>query len=220
MTSPAGIVAAGGRGDRVSGGDGLPKQFRSLGGRTLIQWSVDLLTEAGCDPIVVVLPRDADPSLVPSGVVVRPGGDSRQASIWSGLQGVESENVVIHDGARPFATSTLVHRTVDALEHHDGAVAAVPVDETLKLVSGEDVISTIDRSGLWFIQTPQAFRTATLRRAHESALSDGVIATDDAGLVERYGGRVCVVRGSRTNLKLTYAEDFELAEALMARAGR
>jgi 2-C-methyl-D-erythritol 4-phosphate cytidylyltransferase len=215
LTSPAGIVAAGGRGERAGAAGELPKQFRLLGGRTLLEWSVDLLAVAGCDPIVVVLPPDVDASLAPEGVVVRPAGNSRQASVWSGLQSVESDRVVIHDGARPFASPTLVHRTVDALSHHDGAVAAVPLDETLKLVSGEDVVSTIDRSGLWSIQTPQAFHTATLRRAHESALSDDITATDDAALVERYGGRVCVVRGARTNMKLTYAEDFELAEALI-----
>ena len=218
MTTPAGIVAAGGRGERLQSSDAPAKQFRQLGGRTLLEWSVDLLRDSGCDPVIAVLPEGIDPSFVPDDVAVRPGGDTRQASVWSGLQAVESERVVVHDGARPFATSTLVHRVLDALDHHDAAVVALPVDETLKLVSGEDVVSTIDRAGLWAIQTPQAFRTSMLLDAHERAAADGYDATDDAGLVERYGGRVCVVRGSRTNLKLTYPEDFDLAEGLL-RAG-
>ena len=135
--------------------------------------------------------------------------------MWSGLEGIESEHVVIHDGARPLASTSLVHRVVEALSHHEAAVAAIPLDETVKLVSGEDVVTTIDRSGLWAVQTPQAFLTSVLRAAHERAIADEYTATDDAGLVERYGGRVCVVRGARTNIKLTYPEDFELAEALL-----
>jgi 2-C-methyl-D-erythritol 4-phosphate cytidylyltransferase len=215
LASPAGIVAAGGRGERVRVPDVPPKQFRSLGGRTLLQRSIDLLVESGCDPVVVVVPEDTDASLIPAGVVARPAGETRQASVWSGLQTIESDRVVIHDGARPLASISLVRRVLEALSHHDGAVAAVPLDETLKLVSGEEVVTTIDRSGLWAIQTPQAFRTVVLRDAHERALADDYLATDDAGLVERYGGRVCVVRGARTNIKLTYPEDFELAAALL-----
>ena len=222
MTSPAafssgtaGLVAAGGRGERLDAPGVPPKQFRTLGGRTLLEWSVDVLRAAGCDPVIAVVPADTDPSLIPDGVQMRPGGDTRQASVWSGLEVIEQEHVVVHDGARPFASRSLFHRTLEALVHHDAAVAAVPLDETLKLVSGEDVVTTIDRSGLWAIQTPQAFRTEVLRDAHQRANADGYTATDDAGLVERYGGRVCVVRGARTNIKLTYPEDFELAEALL-----
>ena len=211
----AGIVAAGGRGERVQAPGIPPKQFRTLGGQTLLERSVALLSSAGCDPVVVVVPPETDPSLIPEGTTVRPGGDTRQASVWSGLEAIDSDEVVIHDGARPLASTSLVHRVLEALGHHDAAVAAIPLDETLKLVSGEDVVSTIDRSGLWAIQTPQAFRTSVLRAAHERAVADGYTATDDAGLVERYGGRVCVVRGTRTNIKLTYPEDFELAEALL-----
>lgn len=151
MSPPAGIVAAGGRGERTQATNGEPKQFRMLAGRSLLEWSVSLLRAAGCDPVIAVLPPGTGADLVPAGVVVRPGGETRQESVRSGLGPVEAERVVVHDGARPLASPALVHRVLEALDHHDGAVTALPLDETVKLVAGEDVVSTIDRTGLWAI---------------------------------------------------------------------
>ncbi|MEA2499396.1 MAG: 2-C-methyl-D-erythritol 4-phosphate cytidylyltransferase [Actinomycetota bacterium] len=147
-----------------------------------------------------------------------PGGESRQESVRNALAWVSSETVVIHDAARPLATPDLVRRVIAALDGWEGAIAAVPVDETLKLVRDATVEKTVDRVGLWHAQTPQAFRTDALRAAHERAGDVGGSVTDDAELIEANGGRVCVVSSSRANLKITYPEDFAVAEALLRRA--
>jgi 2-C-methyl-D-erythritol 4-phosphate cytidylyltransferase/2-C-methyl-D-erythritol 2,4-cyclodiphosphate synthase len=185
----------------------------------LIGWSLDALAEFGCDPIVVVVPSDhvdaaRDLTRAIRGAVVTSGGDTRQASVARGLEHVSgSTYVIVHDAARPFVTRALMQRVLDAIGEHDGAIAAEPVEETLKSVDGDRVVQTVDRSRLWRAQTPQAFRTDALRGAHGRA-SDAA-ATDDAQLIELAGGRVAVVRGERRNIKITFEEDFALAEALI-----
>ena len=153
-------------------------------------------------------------------VVVTVGGASRQESVRAGLDKVDAEVVVIHDAARPFASPDTVARTVAALADADGAIVAVPVEDTIKQVDGDRVMSTPDRSRLWRSQTPQAFKTEVLRAAHAQALADGVNATDDAELVERAGGTVVVVAGSSRNMKITNAADLELAAFLAAEGER
>lgn len=143
------------------------------------------------------------------------GGATRRQSVYEGLGSIDQPRVVIHDGARPFASSELVRATLEALAEHEGAIAAIPVEETLKRVENGLVAATVDRSRLWRAQTPQSFRTEHLRRAHERAAAEGLDVTDDAALIERYGGKVAVVEGSPENLKLTYAHDFEVAEAML-----
>jgi 2-C-methyl-D-erythritol 4-phosphate cytidylyltransferase len=142
------------------------------------------------------------------------GGARRQDSVFEALQEIDSEIVLVHDAARPLVAPDVVRELVGFLEEWDGAIAAVPVDETIKRVVGDEISETVERTGLWQAQTPQGFRTPILKDAHERARKDGFLATDDASLLERYGGRVRVVRGSRTNIKVTYPEDFALAEAL------
>ena len=216
---PAAILAAGGRGERAaSSGEGL-KQFRELAGRPLVTWSIDALRSAGCDPIVVVVPEehlsDAAALLASYEVVLTSGGATRQASVVSGLDEISAETVVIHDGARPLVTEDLIKRALEPLDRYDGAIVGIPMDETLKRAEEDRVIGTVDRRDLWRVQTPQAFRTPVLRQAHERARADGFVGTDDAALVERNGGSVTLVKGSRLNIKVTYPEDFALAEALL-----
>jgi 2-C-methyl-D-erythritol 4-phosphate cytidylyltransferase len=143
------------------------------------------------------------------------GGDTRRASVAAGLERVPTEVVVVHDAARPLVTRAAVEAVVAALEGCDGALVAVPVDETLKRVVDERVVSTVDRSGLWRAQTPQAFRTEVLRAAHRRAAEEGLDASDDAQLVERGGGQIGVVASTSGNLKITYPEDFLVAQALL-----
>lgn len=199
-------------------GGGL-KQFRELAGRPMIVWSIDALRAAGCDPVVVVVPPDhmlkAGSILSAWDVVIAPGGLTRQASVASGLDEVAAETVVIHDGARPLVTAELTRRVLDPLDRFDGAVAGTPMDETLKSTDGDLITGTVDRTSLWRVQTPQAFRTAVLRAAHEAASTDGFEATDDSTLVERAGGSVVLVRGPRSNIKVTFPEDFALAGSLL-----
>jgi 2-C-methyl-D-erythritol 4-phosphate cytidylyltransferase len=143
------------------------------------------------------------------------GGERRQDSVFNALQEVEAATVVVHDAARPLATIAMVRDVVGALSKWDGAIVAVPADETLKVVDGERVTRTVDRSTIWQAQTPQGFRTEVLREAHRRAREEGFHATDDASLVEQAGGSVAVVLGDRTNLKITRPEDFDLAQAIL-----
>jgi 2-C-methyl-D-erythritol 4-phosphate cytidylyltransferase len=154
-------------------------------------------------------------ALVGANALVVAGGATRQASVYAGLQHVASTYVVVHDAARPLASSALVETVVAAAGRADGAVAALPVDETLKRVVEGRVDTTIGRSGLWVSQTPQAFATDILRAAHEKARTGAVDATDDAQLVEELGGTIVIVEGERSNLKLTLPADFAVAEALL-----
>lgn len=210
----AAIIAAAGLGERAGSAGEPVKQFRDLGGRPVIEWSAELFRNVGCDPIVLVVPAtrvaDLQKQMIP-GTIVTSGGSTRQESVALGLDEIDSEHVLVHDGARPLTTDALVRRVIATLSEHDAVIPGLPVDETLKTSDGRVVTGTVDRDSMWAIQTPQGFRTSLLRSAHEKAAREGVVATDDAGLVERYGGKVALVPGERTNIKLTYAEDFDLA---------
>ena len=167
--------------------------------------------------MTVVLPPDADPpdDVVDEGVSFEVGGATRQESVANALHHVASKRVVIHDAARPLAEVSLLHRVLAALQDVDGVIPVVPTDETIKRVTDGRSVATVDRSGLWRAQTPSAYTTDALRKAHERAREDGFIGTDEAQLVERCGGRVAVVEGSRMNIKVTYPEDVQLVETIL-----
>ncbi len=187
-------------------------------GRPLLAYSVAPLVEAGCSPIVIAIPGsvlDRSTELGLDGVEFVEGGDTRQASVAAALSSVESEQVVVHDAARPFISPGLVRRVLDALAGVDAAIAAVPVDETLKRVVENRVTDTIPRDDVWRVQTPQAFLTERLKAAHDHASRTGFVGTDDAQLIEHNGGRVAVVMGERTNIKVTFPEDLDLAERML-----
>lgn len=161
------------------------------------------------------------------------GGDERQKSVRNGLELVDTDYVVVHDAARPFATGDLLRSVLAALttdrpgdrpasKGAHGVAPAVPVSDTLKEVRDGRVIRTVERSSLWAVQTPQAFLTEALKSVHDKARVDGFVGTDDAQLIERYGGTMRIVEGTRDNMKLTYPEDWRVAEAMIAasRGGR
>jgi 2-C-methyl-D-erythritol 4-phosphate cytidylyltransferase len=175
-----------------------------------------MLVQVGCHPIVVVAPGgDLERTrALELDVTIVEGGPTRQESVANGLGAIESEIVLIHDAARPFATAELTAEVLRAVDGVEGAVPAVPVDETIKRVEDDAVIETLDRATLWRVQTPQAFRTTALVEAHRRARSEGFLGTDDAQLIEHFGGSVAVVRGARTNIKITYPEDFPIAETI------
>ncbi len=202
------IVVAAGGGARFGGA----KQFARLGDETVLDRAVRVAHDA-CDGVVVVVAPDAawDP---PSGVERATGGATRSDSVRAGLALVpdDAEVVVVHDAARPLASVRLFERVVQAVaDGADGAVPALPVADTVKRVEGDRVVETVPREGLVGAQTPQAFRAAALRAAHRV----GGVDTDDAALVEADGGVVRIVEGERRNLKLTLADDLELARALL-----
>lgn len=197
-----GIVVAAGSGTRFGGA----KHTVELGGIQLWRRARSALLEGGVDEVIVVGP-------VPGGV---PGGGRRQDSVAAGLEAVPAgaSFVLVHDSARPLGSPALTHRVLDRLGEGDvdGVVPAMPVRDTLKAISGEDIVMTHDRTNLVAVQTPQGFRRDTLVQAHAEIAGD---ATDDAAMVEAIGGRVVWIRGESTNLKVTYPDDLVVMEALL-----
>jgi 2-C-methyl-D-erythritol 4-phosphate cytidylyltransferase len=201
------VVVAAGRGERL--GAEWPKAFVMLGGKPMLQWSIDALAPA-VDHVVVALPPDVP---APAGTIGAVGGEHRSQSVRNALRAAPAgDPVVVHDAARPLITPDLVRRAIAALGDHDAAIAAAPVSDTIKEVDGADVLRTVDRARLWAVQTPQVFRRAALERALDVDESVLAAATDDAWLVERLGGRVKVVPFPPDNLKVTTPLDLAVAE--------
>jgi 2-C-methyl-D-erythritol 4-phosphate cytidylyltransferase len=204
------IVVAAGGGTRFGGA----KQFERLGDSMVIDRSVE--TARSCtDGVVVVLPAAGAEWRAPDGVATVVGGATRTESVRAGLEVVppEADVIVVHDAARPLATTALYEATIAAVR--EGAAAAIPgmsVSDTIKRVDGTTVVTTVDRGDLVAVQTPQAFAATALRAAHARADAEG---TDDAALVEALGGTVVVVTGEPRNLKLTVADDLAIARALL-----
>ncbi len=203
-----GIVVAAGTGTRFGG----PKQFEALGGRRVLDWSVDAARTV-CDGVVVVLPPGVGADAAAD--VSVPGGATRSASVRAGLAAVPAtaEVIVVHDAARPLAAVELFQAVVAAVvAGADAAIPGVALSDTVKRVRDGRVVETLDRSALVAVQTPQAFGAEALRAAHRR----GGEATDDAALVETAGGKVVVVPGDPGNLKLTRPADLALARAALA----
>jgi len=217
----AAIVVAGGSGRRVGGS--VPKQYLEIAGEPVLLRALRPFLDHPriARTIVVLPPGDAmDPPSFLRGLPIEivPGGAERGDSVWSGLQSVEEDDgidaVLIHDGARPFATRGVIDRVLDACVG-GGAIAAVPVTDTIKEVASDGTIAgTPDRARLWQAQTPQGFPRLGIARAYRLARADGVAATDDAALFERYVGPVRVVMGSHRNFKVTQPGDLAVAGAL------
>ena len=198
------IVVAAGSGRRFGGA----KQYEPLAGRRVIDWSLAAARTAADGVVLVVSPAHAGDAEAADVVVA--GADTRSGSVRAGLAAVpaDAEVVVVHDAARPLAGPELFRDVVAAVRAGaDAAVPGVPVVDTLRARTG----GTVDRDGLVAVQTPQAFLAAPLRAAH----TGGAEASDDASLVEAGGGKVVVVNGSPSNLKITRPDDLVVAEALL-----
>lgn len=146
------------------------------------------------------------------------GGDTRQESVYNGLQALppEAQQVLIHDGARCLATPDLLNACAHAIHRCSGLIAAVPVKDTIKVVNGNGIIqSTPDRSNLWAAQTPQGFNVKLLKECHAEGIRQGWEVTDDAALLEKCGIEVQIVEGEETNLKITTPQDLAIAEFIL-----
>jgi len=217
------IIVAAGSGSRT--GSQELKQFRWVAGKPMLLHSIQIF-QARTDVamVVCVLPReyvgDPPPWIFQSDaerLLLSVGGRERSESVANGLEDLpsECEIVVIHDAARPLVTSETIGRVIDEARQGHGAVAAIPVIDTLKRVESDGkVVETVDRFGLWRAQTPQAFPRKAIERAHREAREADRIATDDAALCEQIGLPVVVVRGSERAQKITEENDFALVEAL------
>lgn len=144
-----------------------------------------------------------------------PGGVERQQSVFNGLKYVDEDIVLVHDGARPFIHEELIFQLTEAASQHAGAIVAVPVKDTIKKVQDRSVVETMERSSLWAVQTPQAFRVSILSKAHQKAEDDQFLGTDDASLLERIGQQVVIIEGDYDNIKITTQEDLYFAEAIL-----
>lgn len=207
------VITAAGTGERFGGN--LPKQYAILAGKPVLQHAVECFSGiASVATIITVHPSHSLyyekllKSKLPRSTVV--GAETRQKSVYSALKSLsakEDDIVLIHDGARPNVSLHDIHNLVAVMHESEAASLALPVSDTLR--RADDII---DRNNLWALQTPQAFRFGTLKKAHETVKGE---FTDDTGLVSAMGVAVKIVPGSKTNIKITTREDFDMLEKLM-----
>jgi 2-C-methyl-D-erythritol 4-phosphate cytidylyltransferase len=224
----AAIIVAGGTGERLGRPEG--KQLAPVLGRPVLAWTLGAFEAAAEIDLIVLVCYPTrlgeyrrvavDPYTITTPVVFAPGGETRQASVASGLALVPPSvtTVLVHDGARPLVTPALISGALAALSAHpdaDGLVVGHPAVDTLKVVVDGSIAETPDRSRFWAVQTPQIFSVGVLREAYAAAARDGFLGTDDAALVERLGKRVRAYQGPRDNIKVTVAEDLRFVEAAL-----
>ncbi|HEX4931877.1 MAG TPA: 2-C-methyl-D-erythritol 4-phosphate cytidylyltransferase, partial [Gemmatimonadaceae bacterium] len=203
------------------------KQFRWVAGKPMLLHSIQAFHRRDdVAQVVAVLPRsvagDPPPWIFQCDVdrlLVSVGGAQRGDSVWSGIEDLEEEVeiVVVHDAARPLVTDATIDAVIAQARKGTGAIAALPVVDTLKEVADDGrIVRTVDRTRLWRAQTPQAFPRDMLERAHLDARRAGISATDDAALCERLDLPVVVVQGSERAMKVTEERDFARADAIAA----
>jgi 2-C-methyl-D-erythritol 4-phosphate cytidylyltransferase len=210
-------------------GGHVPKQFIELGGVPILVHSLRVLEAVPAVERVILAVPDADREYCLREIVARyrfakvtkivAGGERRQDSVRHGLQeiGEGADLVLVHDAVRPLITRDVVERVIRRAEEVGGAIAAVPMRDTVKEVGADGAVAaTVDRGRLWLAQTPQVFRVKVLREAHRKAHLEHFHATDDAQLVEWFGQPVSVVEGSEENLKITRPQDLAIGEAILA----
>lgn len=214
------LVVAGGSGSRM--GRDKNKVFLPLGGRTVIENTLDLFFFSALVENIVIVTRKEDIqeckglfTNAPKPVIITEGGATRQESVQNGLKCADCDIVVIHDAARPLITVDMLDESIRECEKNGAAAVGVPCVDTIKKTDGEFIEKTIDRTNMYCIQTPQTFFAEDIKRAHELAKADGFDVTDDCSVYERYVGKIKLVRGSVRNIKITYSEDLVFAEQIL-----
>jgi len=219
------IIAAAGAGTRMA--SDRPKQFLQLAGKPVIFHALQPFEECeSINEVIVVLPAAESAGFLSlagkyglrkvSRVV--PGGVTRADSVKRGLMAIRSATakiVAVHDGVRPFVTVEEISRTVEAARLHGAAILVAPATDTIKQVSEQRVVKTLDRAGLRRALTPQCFQYELLRQAYQHADVNDPLLTDESALVEQLGKPVSVVEGSSRNIKITTSSDLLIAEALL-----
>jgi 2-C-methyl-D-erythritol 4-phosphate cytidylyltransferase len=220
------IIPAGGQGTRMGGT--VPKQFQALRGKPILHYTLRTFQESGLiDSLVLVVPEKElvnaradwlNQASVVKQVVV--GGEKRQDSVFNGYQALPADTdiVLVHDGVRPFLSKQMIQQTIDVAGEFGAAITAIPVNDTIKQVGNSGVVQrTVERAGLWRVQTPQAFRYDLLGEAFRKARADAFYGTDEGSLIEYLGKAVRVVDGSEWNLKITRPEDLVLGESIVGK---
>ena len=224
MARTAVLIMAAGAGERYAGTE--PKVLSPILRRPVIVWSAERFARhREVDSIIVVVAPGHETRVRDvlgdhhvgkiTGVVA--GGSTRQESVRLGLDGLDGvyDTVLIHDAARPCLTAALISRVCDALRTHDAVVPVWPVVETLVRESDGSIDAILDRVHISGAQTPQGFRVSLIARAHRNAIAKGFSSSDDGSLVFALGEKVRTIPGERTNIKITYAEDAPVAEAIL-----
>lgn len=220
------LIVAAGSGERFGE---TPKQFALLGGRPMIVWVLERFSKhADINRITLVIHAGAEDrfaqlieeyGVAKVGRLVR-GGETRQDSVRCGLDAIpsDSDNVLVHDAARPCLSAGLLGRVLGALRTDEAVIPSVPVVDTLIREAAGTVGDIVDRTGVSRVQTPQGFRTELLRRAHANARAKGIQSSDDGSLVIANGGVVAAIAGERRNIKVTFEDDMPIAAAILAEA--
>lgn len=217
------IILAGGVGSRFRHPGG--KQMVDLAGKPMLTWSIQAFDKSqNVGEIIVVCPEGredefasfcVEPFRIEKPIVFAQAGTIRQESALRGLEACSDdfELVAVHDGARPHITTETIDHAINEIKGDydlDGAIIGFPCIDTVKVLEGGMIAGTPDRNALWMAHTPQVFRKQIYRQAHVSAMNDGFVGTDDSSLVERLGGKIAALNGTRNNIKLTIPEDYEM----------
>lgn len=216
------IIPAAGQGTRMNAGKN--KMLLELDNQPIFIHTVRVFEcDPSCTEIIIVVNKKEEemissfllPFSFQTKIIFVHGGAERQDSVYNGLCAVSGDYVLVHDGARPFITREIISNLVEETSKHGSAICGVPVKDTTKKVIDGVVTETIERSSLWSVQTPQAFKTEILREAHELAKEEQFLGTDEASLVEKLGYPVRMVMGDYRNIKITTPEDLIIAEGFM-----
>lgn len=220
------IIAAAGSGSRMKAG--VNKQYLYLGGKAILAHTLMAFDRCELiDEIILVLNKNEfeicmkeviEPYKFKRPITLVGGGDTRQSSMYNGLKKVnpKADLVITHDGARPLVNQNTLIRCVEKTLQYKATIVAVPVKDTIKVVDDDlEVITTPKRSTLWSVQTPQTFDYHLLKKAHDEAIKDNFVGTDDAMLVERLGHPIKLIKGYYNNIKITTPEDLIMAESII-----
>jgi 2-C-methyl-D-erythritol 4-phosphate cytidylyltransferase len=217
------IIPAAGQGKRM--GVGRNKLLLELNGMpVLIHTLLVFESDEECDSIILAIhPQDEVEfkTLLKTYHITKvkkivSGGKERQHSIYNALKTISGNGIVlVHDAARPFVKKEHIHCLTETAEKYGAAIIGVPAKDTMKKILDGKVLETVERSSLWAVQTPQAFRMSILLKAYESAEEENYLGTDDASLVERLSAPIKMVEGDYDNIKLTTPEDLFFAEAIL-----
>jgi 2-C-methyl-D-erythritol 4-phosphate cytidylyltransferase len=219
------VIVAAGLGTRM--GMDIKKQFIKICGIPVLARTLQVFEDCRFIDEIILVVHSSDIILSKNEIVDRydftkvksivSGGETRQNSVSNGLNNVDEQCriVLIHDGARPFIKEDEITSLIEAAAEFGACTIATPVKDTIKLVDDNDFIkSTIDRSTIWSVQTPQAFSYQAILAAHAKAVDDRFTGTDDAQLVERMGIPVKLIKGSYDNIKITTKEDLAVAQII------
>ena len=224
MTTIA-IILAAGQGKRMQAG--YNKVLMTLGGKPMLEHTLDVFQASPLVDGMILVAKDTEleylgeffsDSTHSKMIKTVAGGAERQDSVYQGLLSLPENctRVLIHDGARPFVNLEIIARVFEGIKDDVGCIAGMPVKDTVKVIGEENLVEeTLCRAKLWNIQTPQGFARGQIIEAYEQAMREGYYGTDDASLVEHYGGKVKIVEGSYENIKVTTPEDIVIGEALL-----